>query len=197
MKYATPALLTALLLFVLVSPAFGAEATPQEKEEAKAFFFFITFALPLILLMALPVALVCRASTSIPTKVAATLTERPGTAALLGAGNLMLMVILGWAGEHVEIIGIIAALFLLALGIAIFFGFTSVALLLGRRLFGNGPRGETVGAFALGWLVLSGLTLLPIVGFLLHLWFAAKGMGAVILSLGGTKAEPAANSDQI
>jgi hypothetical protein len=193
MKLATPALLTVLMLFVLVSPAFGAEATVQEKYQARAFFLFITFAPALFMLMALPVALVCRASTNFPARVAATLTEKPGAASLLGAANLMLMAILGWAGEQVAIIGIIGAVFLLALAIAVFLGFTSVAQLLGRRLFSGGPRGDSVGAFALGWLVLSGITLLPIVGFLLHLWFAAKGVGAVVLSLGSGKGaqEPA------
>ncbi len=197
MKRTTPALLTVLVLFVLVSPAIGAPATPHEREQARAFFLFITFAPALLLLMAFPVALVCRAATNLPARVAATLTERPGAASLLGAANLMLMAILGWAGEQVAILGIISALFLIALAVAVFFGFTSVAVLLGRRLFGGGPRGETVGAFALGWLVLSGLTLLPIVGFLLHLWFAAKGVGAVVLSLGGTMGEGVANSDQM
>ena len=85
-------------------------------------------------------------------------------------------------------LGIVAAVFLLALAIAIFLGLTAVADLLGRRIYGHGPRGNTVGAFTLGWLVLSGITLLPIVGFLAHLWFAAKGVGAVVLSLGGEKA---------
>ena len=92
------------------------------------------------------------------------------------------------AGEQVEILGIVAAVFLLALAIAIFLGLTAVADLLGRRLYGHGPRGNTVGAFTLGWLVLSGITLLPIVGFLAYLWFAAEGVGAVVLSLGGEKA---------
>ena len=192
MKIVTTVLLTTLVIIVLSPAAFAEAATAEEKEQARALFTSITFGLPLIMLMALPLAIICRVSTRITGRVSRTLEEKSGTALLLGAANLVLMVILGWAGEQVQIIGIIGAVFLLALVISIFIGLTAVADLLGRRIFSGGPRGNSVGAFTVGWLVLSGVTLLPIVGFLAHLWFAAKGVGAVVLSLGsGKEAAPA------
>jgi len=196
MKIVTIALLTTLVIIVLSPAAFAEATTAQEKEQARAFIGFITFGPLLFMLMALPLAIICRASTRITGKVSAALEEKPGTALLLGAANLLLMAILGWAGEQVEIIGIIGFVFLLALAVAIFIGLTAVADLLGRRIFAGGPRSHSVGAFTVGWLVLAGVSLLPIVGFLAHMWFAAKGVGAVVLSLGGGKAAAPADFDQ-
>jgi hypothetical protein len=183
MKVTTRALLTAALLLVFISPVLAdAPATAAEKEQAQAFFVFITLTPVSLLLLALPVAVLFRASTRVPERVAETLTAKPGLSLFLGAANLLLMAILGWAGNMVPLVGILAFLFLVALAIVIFIGLTSVATMIGRRLYGGDPRGNSVGAFTLGWLVLAGLTLLPLVGFLLHLWFAAKGVGAVVLS---------------
>ncbi len=192
MKIVTIALLTALALIALTPTAFGAAATSGEREQTRAFIAFITFGPALFMLMALPLAIICRSSTKITGGVSTALEERSGAALLLGAANLVLMAILGWAGEQVAIIGIIGFVFLLALAVAIFIGLTAVADLLGRRIFAGGPRSQSVGAFTVGWLALAGVSLLPIAGFLAYLWFAAKGVGAVVLSLGaGKEAAPA------
>lgn len=187
MKVLTTVLLTAAAVFTLAPAAGAGTSTPGEDQQWRAFVGFVTFGPAALMLLALPLAIICRASTRITGRVSAALEEKPGIAPLLGAANLVLMAILGWAGGQVEIIGMIGAIFLMALAVAIFIGLTAVADLLGRRLFSGGPRGDSVGAFTLGWLVLSGITLLPIVGFLAHLWFAAKGVGAVVLSLGADR----------
>ncbi|MHC4470869.1 MAG: hypothetical protein ACYS99_07875 [Planctomycetota bacterium] len=157
-------------------------AAVKDGGQANAWFqlFFVTI---VVLLAALPLATIVRARFSIPAKVAAAAEERPFFSVLLGAANILLVALVGAAAEGVPALGVVGGLLFLALAVATLFGLTAVSVSLGRRLFRDEARGESVGAFVLAWLLLAGLPLLPWVGFLILLWFAARGIGAVLLSL--------------
>jgi hypothetical protein len=136
-----------------------------------------------LLLAALPLATILRARFALPANVAAVAEERPFVSVLLGAANILLVLLVFAASEGIPALGIVGALLGLALTVALALGLAAVAVGLGRRLFRDEARGESVGAFVLAWLLLAGLPLLPVVGFLVVLWFAARGVGAVMLSL--------------
>jgi len=170
-----------LVLALLAAPALAADDGEAKKQEAAAqLLFFMLF--PLVtMLLALPAAAVYRSTVAFPAKVAATLEARPVVCRLLGVGNLVLvaLVLAGAAGNPV--IGVIGLLLSVALALGVLVGLTAAAGSLARRFLPGREPG--LGGFLLGWLFLAGVSLLPYLGFLYHLWFAAGGLGATLLSL--------------
>ncbi len=134
----------------------------------------------LILLLAAPAAVLLRATTALPSRVEAGLGARGHGARLLGALLFAAMIALLSAAKHR---GAGAGTWLaLAFGSLLLLGLAVVAVRTGRALFRDPGRGESVGAFVLGWLLLAGLSLLPVLGVLALLWQACLGLGALALA---------------
>jgi hypothetical protein len=182
------ALLTVLALLALTAPAF-AEAVEEKKGDLGP----VIFGPALLLLLALPLAVVVRALHRAPTKIAESVRGPGHVARVLGLANIVLILLVLSGAKGSKVLGVIAVLLLLAFAIAAFFGLSAAAVNLGRKLFADEARGASVGAFALAWLLLAGLSLVPVLGSLYLLWWVTWGVGATLFALfGGGEAEPAA-----
>jgi hypothetical protein len=124
--------------------------------------------------------------------------ERTVGARLLGAANIVLVVLVMAASEKASKLQPLALVLFLLLVLVAITGLRGVAANIGRRLFRGEGRGEGVGAFVLAWLLISGVSLFPIFGFAWLLWIMAAAVGAVPLaSFGGPPApEPVAEAEQ-
>jgi len=136
-----------------------------------------------LLLVALPLAVLARATLSLPGKIAVVLEEKPFACLLLGAANLLLVTLIAGAAGQLRVVKWIVLALVIAYLVAAFLGMTGNAARLGRRLYRNEEKGDGVGAFTLGWLILAGVPLFPVLGLFVLLWFLAKGVGAVILAV--------------
>jgi hypothetical protein len=165
---------TMLALCALAAPAFADGA------RADAAIVGLAFYPCLFMLLAAPAAILLRATTGLPSRVEAGLGVRGHGARLLGALLFAAMLVLlsvakdRGAGAGTWLVVAFGALLLL--------GLTVAAVRTGRALFREPGRGESVGAFALGWLLLAGLSLLPLLGVLALLWQASLGLGALALA---------------
>ena len=184
---ARTALLVPVALFASAGPASAAEGAGDGTGLA-----WMTLFPTCILLMALPLAILTRATLRLPLRIAGILEVNRFPAVLIGAGNLLLLVLLGWGAKRVPALGPVTAAVMLVLGAAALLGLTGVATNLARRLYRDEDRGGSVGAFTLAWLVVSGITLLPVAGLIVHLWLAAQGIGGVVLSM---KRQPEATTE--
>ena len=185
---------TTLILLVALLVASGTalaagEATAEKKKDGEGLAAVwnsgvgVGIVTAVILLFTLPFATLLRARFSLVLRAAEATESRPYVTVLLGAANVLLVVLVAAASSAVPVIGIVALLLVIALFVGMIFGLCGVAVGLGRRLFRDEGRGESVGAFVLAWLVLSGLALLPWIGFFYLLWLASRGIGAFLLSL--------------
>lgn len=134
----------------------------------------------LLLLGALPLAIILRTASVPSAALAAAFEERAFLKRVAGVVVLVLLILALSAGVKAPAVGGVLAL--------VFAAFLLVALAgtaryLGTRLFRDEARGDGVGAFTLGWLLLAGLSLLPILGFLAFLYYLAWGIGALVLDL--------------
>ena len=137
------------------------------------------------LLLALPLAVVVRATCAFPEKIAGSFRERGHTKRFLGIAGLVVGLVLVNLLGRVPALGVVALLILLFLCIVVLAGLTVAGSHLGARLFGDAGRGRGVGAFVLGWLLLAGTALFPVFGLLTMLYFAVWGAGAILLALFG------------
>lgn len=134
-----------------------------------------------LLLLALPAAVLFRIRFDFAARAARTLRARPWATRLLGAADLLLVVLLGGAAKGHRLLGVVALVLLLLLALLLFVGLAGAATDLGRRLRPAAPA-ESAASFALGWLVLAGVPLLPLFGPLVFLWMAAAAVGAPLLA---------------
>lgn len=175
-------LLAALVLVALAAPAFAGPVA-ERKDDLGPFAVWPAA----ILLLAFPLATAVRAFHRAPVRIAEA-AEGPGHAArILGLANLVLLLMVGSAAKGHRVLGIVAALLLLAFAILAFLGLSAVAVRLGRRLFRREERGDGVGAFALAWLILSGLSLVPVLGLLYLLWWLTWGVGETLFATFGPR----------
>ncbi len=168
-----------LLLFVLLAAAPAALAGDGGAWER---LWGITFGPTLLMLLALPFAVVVR-TLGVPEVLCTVVEERPHVSRLVGAADVVLVLVVAGASDTVTFLKPVALVLLLLLLLAAVLGLRAVAVNLGRRLFRDPARGASVGAFTLAWLLLSGLPLLPVLGFAWFLWMAVAGIGAVPLAL--------------
>jgi len=136
-----------------------------------------------VLLLALPAAIVFRAGVRLPGRIADTLTDRPVVSVVLGVVNVLLLVLLATAGEAVPAIGVVAGILWLVMMVVALVGLCGAATRLGRRMSGDGVNGDGLGRFTLGWLTISGVSLLPILGFVYFLWLLSGAIGGTLLTL--------------
>lgn len=136
----------------------------------------------LVLAAALPLAIVLRISTRIPERVAETLSAKPWIARAIGAADVLLCLLVAKAAPGQPALQAAAFLLWVLLAALALAGLAGVAVELARRLrpavSAPGP-----GTYAIAWLLVAGLALLPIFGWLALLWFATGGIGATLLSL--------------
>lgn len=167
---------TVAVVLALVQ-AEGAAAEPEQD--------FVRFGLVAGLLLALALAPALGVLAFFPARcerVRGALVKRPIVSTLLGALNLVVLLILVAALGKTEAGQLPALLLLVAAAFASLFGLAAVAREMGERLF---PRGSTpLGATSFGFLLLAVTALIPLVGVLLLAVPAAAAIGAVVLSLG-------------
>jgi hypothetical protein len=136
-----------------------------------------------LLLLGLPTAIVVHRRFDLPTRAERTLESRPYVTRLLGAADILLVVLVGSAARAHPAIGVVALVLLLLLGLLLLVGLSAVAISFARLLRADPDVPDSPAAFTLGWLLLAGLPLLPILGPLYFLWFAAAAVGAPLLSM--------------
>jgi hypothetical protein len=171
------------LLIVLQSEAAAAPASSDGDAD------FIRIALLAGILLALALAPALGVLAFFPARcerVRGALARRPILSTLLGALNLVvLLLVIGGLGKSAA--GQLPALLILVGGaFALLFGLAAVARELGERLF---PRGSTpLGATSFGFLLLAVTALIPLVGVFLLALPAAAALGALALSFGRARA---------
>ncbi len=120
--------------------------------------------------------------------VAGSAARSPGRSLATGCGAaLVTLFLLGASPAHAAV-GLVAIAALLGFSGVLFVGLAAEARSLGLALRGTeaapaeGAHAPAGGATALGWLVLSGLPLLPLAGFLVALYLGLRGAGAALLT---------------
>lgn len=139
-----------------------------------------------LLLLALPTALLFRTRFDYAARAARATEERPWATRLLGAANLLLVVLVAGAAKSRPALGVAALVLLLLLALLLLAGLSGAAITLGRRLRPDAPA-DSAASFALGWLLLAGVPLLPLFGPLCFLWLAAAAAGAPLLGVRGRR----------
>ena len=109
------------------APAQKSELTKQDRNAIGGMMLIPA----LILLLALPAAIVFRAGVRLPGRVADTLSARPVVSVLLGVVNVILLVLLATAGQANAAIGLVAAILWLALTVVALIGLCGAATRLG------------------------------------------------------------------
>lgn len=141
-----------------------------------------------LLLLALPAAVLGAARLRpVLDRAAHRLAASPGGS--LGAGataSILTLLLLAGSGTS-SLVAVPAVLALGVLAVFAFLGLSAEARRLGGEIRGRepAPGGAEAGSTALGWLVLSGLPLLPVAGPLVLLYLALRGAGAAILGVAG------------
>jgi hypothetical protein len=117
-------------------------------------------------------------------RVEGALRSSPVACSLAGFAGGLAVVLLAAAARGIPALGLPLLLVATAMAAASFAGLVAEARRLGRevrgRAAGEGPAGGSVAA---GWLVLSGLPLLPVAGTFVFLYLALRGGGAVLVAL--------------
>ena len=100
--------------------------------------------------------------------------------------------LLATAGEASPAIGVVAAILWLLFLVVVMVGLCGTATSLARRFRADAGHGT----FALAWLTISGISLLPIFGLLYLLWLVSGAIGGTLLALytGRVATSPAASS---
>ncbi len=178
------------VLLTLAAPALAAGG------EGSALLGF-TVGCALVLLAALPFAVVLRATCDFPQKISASLTERAHLKRFAGIASLICAIAFLNVGKfNVLPLTVLAIIAGFAMAAALIGGLISASTFLGRRLFSDPARGESVGAFILGWLLLAGTTLIPVAGALYVLYHMTWGAGAILVGLFGGKRKNQPDSAQ-
>jgi hypothetical protein len=198
MRTATILVLASLAVAVLAGPALAADpaapakSSEMSKKDGQALVGMMLIPAA-ILLLTLPAAVVFRAGVRLPSRIADTLTDRPVVSVVLGVVNVILLVLLAQAGQVNPVLGGIAAILWLLLLVVALVGLCGAATKLARRLSRDEAKGDGMGMFALAWLTLSGVSLLPVLGFAYFLWLVSGAIGGTLLTLyGGRPATPGA-----
>lgn len=148
--------------------------------------------LALVLLGAMPLAVILRTASVPSARLAAEMAEKAFLKRVVGVVVLVLLLLVsGLAAKVPQVAGVLGLIFCAFLLVAL----AAPARHLGARLFGDEGRGDSIGAFALGWLLLAGVSLLPILGFLVFLYHLVWGIGALVLDLFTGRKGPAGVDD--
>jgi hypothetical protein len=120
--------------------------------------------------------------------------EFPLRAFLVGLLVALAVLLLASASGRSPVFGVPALLALAAAAAAAFLGLVAEARRLGCEVRGRDPSADGVegASSAVGWLLLAGLPLLPVVGPLVLLYLALRAAGAGILALSADPAPAAA-----
>jgi len=138
------------------------------------------------MLCALPLALVAAARTGgAAGRVREAIGGSPLASALVGAGLGVVALVLAVGAPANPGLGIPALLAAAGVASAAFVGLVAEARRLGCELMSRDAATEGVeaGSTAVGWLVLSGLPLLPFAGPLAWLYLALRGAGGSVVAL--------------
>ena len=136
-------------------------------------------------LAGLPLALLLSARTgAAPARTGEVIGASPLAATLVGSGLGVVALVLAAGMQTNPTLGIPALVAVALLAAASFNGLVAEARRLGGELRARDPSvGPDAGATAVGWLVLSGLPLLPLAGPLAWLYLALRGAGASVVAL--------------
>jgi len=177
-------LLVVVLVLSLAGAAFaadtaGVDSGGEVKEKDGRALAGLMFVPALLLLLALPAVVVYRAFARFPERIADTLGERPVFTVALGVAHVILLVLLATAGEASPAIGVVAAILWLVFLVVVMVGLCGTATKLARKFRADAG----IGTFALAWLTISGISLLPVLGLLYLLWLVSGAIGGTLLTV--------------
>ncbi|MEN8149509.1 MAG: hypothetical protein ABFS86_06780 [Planctomycetota bacterium] len=168
------------VVFILALPGLAAAAAEEEfSKEDRNNLAGLMLVPALLLLLALPAALAFRAFAKFPDRIADTLSERPVVSVVLGVGNVVLLILLATAGKASPAIAVVAGILWVIFTVVALVGLTGAATNLARRFRTDARHGT----FALAWLTISGVSLLPILGVLFLLWLVSGAIGGTLLAV--------------